>query len=113
MEKIVVVKDVIGTPEAILHTYGLQIATDIKKHLRGGDTVKVDFKGTKHVNISFTHYMIHSIYKSYPKEGRENLRFVNFPNKFAKKELEEALRLENPEKSKRINKRERNQTLLS
>ena len=113
MEKIVVIKDVIGTSEAILHTFGMEVATEIKEHLKNGHKVRVDFKGTKNVNISFTQYMIHPVYKAFPKEGRENVRFVNLPNKFAKYELNEAISLENdPEKAKRIDKI-RNQALSS
>ncbi len=105
MEKIVVVKDVIGTPEAILHTFGMKVAEEILKHLKNGNKVRVDFTGTKNVNISFTQYLINPVYRAFPKEGRANVRFVNLPNQFAKDELKEAISLQDdPEKAKRIDR---------
>lgn len=104
MEKIVVVKDVIGTPEAILMSFGKEVAEVVIKHLKKGHHVKVDFNGTKNVNINFTQGLVGSIYREFKaKQDRERVNFINPPNDFAQEEIDEAINLaKNRKKRERI-----------
>ncbi|MBI4930504.1 MAG: hypothetical protein HY841_07065 [Bacteroidetes bacterium] len=102
--KTISIKKEIGTTEAILGTFGVQVAKTITQQLKKHEPIAISFKGLKNVNINFTCSMIQPLYKSFPKKTIEKLvTYQDVTDKFWQSEIEEAISLAtNPKKAKII-----------
>jgi len=58
---------VIGTPNAILQKFGLQVFDEAKQYLSKGEHVKISFKGLMNVTSGFCNASIGKLYLEFPE----------------------------------------------
>jgi len=64
--------DLIGTPNAILHRFGLQVFNAITSHLENGEKVTLSFEGVKNCTTAFCHAAIGKLYLKFPGKLLKN-----------------------------------------
>lgn len=74
------IKKILGTPEAILPNYGLQVAKEVKKYLRGHKKVAISFKGLRYINTSFCGTLVSNLHHSSRKSTLKRVRMVGLRN---------------------------------
>lgn len=65
MNKIKVI-DIINTPNAILHSFGLKVFDSISEYLSNNQEITVSFEGLKNVTSAFCNASIGKAYLSFP-----------------------------------------------
>lgn len=62
------ISTVIGTPNAIIQKFGLQIYDIVVETISTGKQVELDFSGLKNVTTGFFHASVGNLYKQYGDE---------------------------------------------
>lgn len=60
--------DIIGSPNAILHKFGMAVFTEVKQYLDKGETVQLSFEGLKGLTTAFCHASIGNIYEAFGQQ---------------------------------------------
>jgi hypothetical protein len=97
--------EIIGTPHAILHKFGEQVANEVRKYLSEGKQVTLSFEGLKGVTSGFAHASIGQLYADFGQDSIENLlTFTHVSKEIWKEKIEEAILLAtNPAKAQEYN----------
>src|ERR1035437_2707893 len=67
--KTILIIDVIGSRNAILHSFGLQVFNEIKPYLSSNQLVTLSFEGIKNVTSGFCNASIGKAYLEFPHAG--------------------------------------------
>lgn len=84
--------DIIKTPNAIIHKYGISIYNIIKPYLEKNEQVTLSFKGLKNVTSGFCNASIGKLYSEFPK-AKDLLHLSSLENYLWKEKVESAISL--------------------
>ena len=62
--------DIIGTPNAIIHNFGVQVFNVIKPYLESGEEITLSFDGLRNITSGFCNASIGKAYLEYKDAGR-------------------------------------------
>jgi hypothetical protein len=102
--KEVKISDLIGTPNAILHKFGLQVFETVSQHISQNEQVTLSFEGLRNITSGFCNASIGNLYSNF-KEIAHQLKLVGLENKpIWKEKVQDAIDLAtNPQKVKNQN----------
>lgn len=92
MEKIKII-DIIGTPHAILHKFGVLVFERVKLLIEAGKQVSLSFEGLQGMTGGFAHASVGSLYEAFGKEIGKLLQLTDLANEHWESKIQEAIRL--------------------
>lgn len=104
--KKIVVSEVIGTPNAILHKFGLQVRDVVIKEWKNGNTIELDFSQLNNATTGFFHASIGNLFKEMNGSFEKTVISIGLEkNETWKDKFEDAINLvKNPQKAQEIDK---------
>lgn len=104
--KKIVVSEVIGTPNAILHKFGLQVRDVVVKEWKNGNTIELDFSQLNNATTGFFHASIGNLFKEMNGSFEKTVITIGLEkNDTWKDKFEDAINLvKNPQKAQEIDK---------
>jgi hypothetical protein len=97
------IKDVIGTQNAILQKFGLQLFEQIDPFISNGEFIDISFAGLANLTSGFANASFGNLYKKYGNDLSQLIRIVDLDDVDWKEKLEDAKTLAlNPNKAKII-----------
>lgn len=100
------IKDIIGTPNAILQKFGLKVFSEVSNYVSANKKVIVSFKGVNNVTSGFLNASLGNLYKKFGESKVEKIVFLtDIGDEDWKEKLEDAKSLAlDPEKAKVLDK---------
>lgn len=97
--------DIIGSPHAILHKFGEQVAKEVSKYLSEGEQVTLSFEGLKGVTSGFAHASIGQLYVDFGQDSiKKLLTLTHVSKEIWQEKIDEAILLAtNPAKAQEYN----------
>jgi hypothetical protein len=85
--------DIINTPNAILHEFGLKVYDQAKPALIRGEEVKLSFENLRNVTSLFCNASIGKLYMEFPDKAPNLLKVENITNEYWWESIGEAIEL--------------------
>ncbi len=103
---IVHIASFIGTPNAIIQKFGLQVFEEVSSHLSNREAVVLSFEDLKNATTGFFNASIGNIYKAFPETAEKLLKLEGIEqNPDWIEKVNDAIELvRNPEKAKELDK---------